>query len=78
MKPLRFSKSARRHRIGRGHAYYVIVTGSYAFETDPQTGNPAIIVVGRDTRGVELTIVLIELEEMFLVIHVQPTYQRRK
>ncbi|MDQ4132031.1 MAG: hypothetical protein M3179_02240 [Actinomycetota bacterium] len=77
MKPIRFSRSARKHRIGRVHADHVISYGTYAVETDPVTGNPALIVEGNDDRGVELRIVIIEHETYFLVIHVQPAYRRR-
>jgi hypothetical protein len=47
-------------------------------ETDPKSGDTALIWVGRDTRGVELTIVAVEKETYFVVTHVQPTYRRRK
>lgn len=47
-------------------------------ETDPKSGDLALIWVGPDTRGVELTIVAVEKETYFIVTHVQPTYRRRK
>lgn len=53
-----------------------MVTGTCDFEADPLTGVPAIVFVGRDTRGVELTVVVLDLPMVFLVIHVQPSYRR--
>ena len=77
-KAIRFSQAARRHRIGKGHAFYVMATASVSEETDPQSGDLAVVWVGPDTRGVELTIVAVEKETYFVVTHVQPTYRRRK
>ena len=77
-KTVRFSQAARKHRIGKAHAFYVMATAPVMEETDPQSGDLALIWVGPDTRGVELTIVAVEKEAYFIVIHVQPTYRRRK
>jgi hypothetical protein len=77
-KPIRFSQAARKHRIGKTHAFYVMATAPVIEETDPKSGDTALIWVGRDTRGVELTIVAVEKETYFVVTHVQPTYRRRK
>ncbi len=76
-KPIRFSQAARKHRIGKAHAFYVMVTAPVIEETDSKSGDPALIWVGRDARGVELTIVVVEKETYFVVTHVQPTYRRR-
>ena len=78
VKPIRFSQSARRHRIGKAHAYYVMATGTYAFETDPKTGAPTVIFSGLDDRGAHLTVVVVELADRFLVIHVKPTYPKER
>lgn len=77
-KAIRFSQAARKHRIGKAHAFYVMATAPVLEETDPKSGDRAFIWVGSDTRGVELTIVAVEKESHFVVTHVQPTYRRRK
>ena len=78
MKPIRFSQSARRHRIGKAHAYYVMATGAYEFDTDPKTGAPTVVFTGPDDRGADLTVVVVELSDRFLVIHVKPTYPKER
>lgn len=77
VKPIRFSQSARKHRIGKGHVYSVIATAPVEVTTDPVTGREGLIWVGPDDRGVTLTVLLLELADCFLVIHVQPAYRRR-
>jgi hypothetical protein len=54
-----------------------MVTAPVVEEADPKSGDLALIWVGHDTRGVELTIVAVEKETYFVVTHVQPTYRRR-
>jgi hypothetical protein len=53
-----------------------MVTAPVIEEADPKSGDPALIWVGPDARGVELTIVVVEKETYFVVTHVQPTYRR--
>ena len=62
MKPIRFTRSARRHRIGKTHALYVMNTA------EPLIEDRGITWIG------ELTVVLVERPEVFLVIHVMPNY----
>lgn len=78
VKPIRFSQSARKHKIGKARVYYVMATAPVAETTDPETGRDGLLWVGTDDRGVTLTVVLVEPEQYFLVIHVQPAYRRRK
>ena len=78
VKPIRFSQAARKHRIGKAHAFHVMVTAPVIEETDPKSGDLALIWTGPDSRGVELTIVAVEKEHCFIVTHVQPTDRRRK
>jgi hypothetical protein len=74
----RLSQAARRHRIGKAHAFHVVATAAVMEETDPKSGDLALIWVGPDTRGVELTIVAVEKKAYVVVTPVQPTYRRRK
>lgn len=72
MKPLRFTRSARRYRIGKAHALRVINTA------EPIEDEDGIGWIGPDDRGVELEVYLLERPDVFLVIHVMPTDLRRK
>ncbi|MDR7300227.1 hypothetical protein [Haloactinomyces albus] len=79
MLPVRFSRSARKHRIGKAHA----------LEAMGNAGTPQIIPadtehderllwIGPDDRGVELEVIGIECDDMLLVIHVMPYAYRRR
>jgi hypothetical protein len=46
-------------------------------ETVMASGNPALLWIGPDDRGVELEIVAAVLPELYLVVHVMPTALRR-
>jgi hypothetical protein len=78
MKPIRFSRSARRHKIGKAHAYHVISSSEPTIVTDPQTNQPTLTWIADDSRQRELEIVAIETPDCFLVIHVMPTDLRKK
>ena len=76
---IRFTQSARKHRIGRASARHVLAT------TDPtpvttSSGADAWLYVGPDERGRELEIVALEVvdagQPYLLVIHVMPTQLR--
>jgi hypothetical protein len=78
---IRFTQSARRHRIGRTSARHVLAS------TDPtpittSSGADAWLYVGPDERGRELEIIALEVrpddavQPYLLVIHVMPTQLR--
>ncbi len=76
---IRFTQSARRHRIGRASARHVLAT------TDPtpvttSSGAKAWLYVGPDERGRELEVIALEVagaaQPYLLVIHVMPTQLR--
>lgn len=69
-KVVRFSQSARKHRVGRLHALFVINLYEPLIDADDPDRK---MWVGADSRGRELEIIGIELEEYLLVIHVMPT-----
>lgn len=72
VKPIRFTRSARKHRIGKTHALHVMNT------SEPVDDEEGIGWIGPDDRGVELEIYLLERPDVFLVIHVMPTELRRR
>jgi hypothetical protein len=77
VKPIRFTRGSRKHRIGTKSAYYVITMTAATITTDPDTGDTTLSWVGEDERGRELEIVAIEKPDCYLVIHVMPTHYRR-
>jgi len=80
---IRFTQAARKHRVGRGSARYVMARTAPTGVVTEQ-GNPAWRYVGRDERERELEIVAVELDDtaegdaVLLVIHVMPTQLRRR
>jgi hypothetical protein len=69
-KGVRFTQSARKHRVGRAHAMYVL--NLYDFQEDPEDPT-RLRWLGSDVNGRELEIIGIDLDEYLLVIHVMPT-----
>jgi hypothetical protein len=78
---IRFTQSARRHRIGRASARDVLATT----EPTPVTtssGAKAWLYIGPDERGRELEIIALKVQPgdaaqpYLLVIHVMPTQLR--
>ncbi len=77
MQPVRFTRSARKHRIGKRHALYVMEHGEPEVVPRGRYPDDQLIWVGRDDRGLELEIVAVEKPDALLVIHVMPTGLRR-
>lgn len=73
---IRFTRSARKHRIGKLRALEVI-SNHEPREIKDERGN-RLLWIGQDQRGLELEIVGIELDEAILIIHVMPFRYRRK
>ena len=79
---IRFAKQARRHKIGRAHALY-IMRGEPVEATRP-TGEVELSWVGPDGTGRELRVIGVVTthtrtgRQMVLVIHVMPTALERR
>lgn len=74
---IRFTQAARKHRIGRASARYVMAR-TEPTPTRTARGNVAWRYVGPDERRRELEIVVVEVGDdhgglVLLVIHVMPT-----
>ena len=74
---LRWTQSARRHRIGCGSARYAMERAQPT-RTTTVGGANAWLWIGADERGRELEIIAVEIEPdddvpYLLVIHVMPT-----
>jgi hypothetical protein len=78
VKPIRFTRGSRKHRVGKKSAYHVIPMTDATITTDPDTGETTLSWVADDERGRELEIVAIEKPDCYLVIHVMPTHYRKK
>lgn len=76
-KPIRFTRKARSHKIGKAHVFYVMAT-TEAHEALLNIGLPGLVWTGFDERGVELNIAALEKDDCFLVIHVMPTYPTKE
>src|SRR5699024_10611511 len=74
---VRWSRSARRHRIGRGSAREVMAARDTSITTAvTNRGEQALRYVGTDSRGRGLEIVAVVYPNFLLVIHVMPTRYR--
>ncbi len=75
---IRFSQSARRHRIGKQRALFVINTNApteFSFDgIDPVRFHWK----GLDDRGLELEIIGVKTPTGTLIIHVMPTSLKRR
>lgn len=77
MQRVRFTQSARKHRIGTARALHVM--NSYEpTATTTVRGEAAMRWQGADDRGVVLEIVAVEMPDYLLVIHLMPMYRGGK
>ena len=78
---IRFTRSARKHRIGRASARHVLASTEPTAVTT-SSGADAWLYVGPDERGGELEVIALEVHpadggrRYLLVIHVMPTQLR--
>ena len=77
-KVVRFSQSARKHRIGKAHVLHVLDNHEPITVQTVEHASPRMMWTGKDSRGLELEVVALDLPEYLLVIHVMPTSFRRK
>lgn len=74
MKLVKFSRSSRRHKIGRAHALAAMENaGEPTVVPATEKYDEQLEWIGRDDRGVELRIIGLDRPDVILVIHVQPT-----
>ncbi len=75
---VRFTQSARRHRIGKARALHVInSTEPTVVSADDET-REKLVWVGPDDRGLDLEVVAIVEPDYLLVIHAMPYQFRRR
>ena len=73
---VRFSQSARRHRIGKAHALHVINSIDPEVIPADDTNRNRLLWISPDDRGLDLEIVAIVEPDCLLVIHVMPHHFR--
>ena len=74
---IKFTQAARKHRIGKAHALFVIENNPFFVVTD-EVGRVQRVWQGLDDRGVELEVVAVVLKEYLFVTHVMPANFRRR
>ncbi len=77
-RTLRWYRSARRHRIGKAHAKFVIDSVVPDHVPATATADARLVWIGEDDRGIELEIVALDLDDAIVVVHVMPTALRRR
>jgi hypothetical protein len=76
---IKFTQSARKHRIGKARALFVIAHYSPSINLgEDQDGEDQKIWIGEDDRGLELEVTAIVLTDCLLVTHVMPTDLRKR
>lgn len=71
-----FTRSARKHKIGRASALYVLGTVEPVREVGAsREGHDYLTWKGPDERGRVLEIVAVDRGEDFLIFHVMPEYK---
>jgi hypothetical protein len=78
VRPVKFTQSARKHRLGRAR---VLAAMEAAGEPEhvPADGDldDRLVWVGPDDRGVVLEVIAVDLPDYLLVIHAMPLAFRR-
>jgi hypothetical protein len=78
MVQIRFTQSARKHRVGRESARHVMEHHEPGREEATSERSARLYWVGMDERRRELEIVAIVEPDYLLVVHVMPTHYRRQ
>jgi len=79
VRDVRFTTSARKHRIGKARALQAMLDAGEPLVL-PGAGDldDRLLFIGLDDRGVELEVIAIEQPGHLLVIHVMPYAFRRR
>jgi hypothetical protein len=77
-KEVHFARSARKHRIGKAHVLFVLVSCEPMTVLISDGEDQKLLWIEYDDRGLELEVIALELAESILVIHVMPRSFRRR
>ena len=72
---VRFTKSARKHRLGRGRVLEIIEGVEPTVQSDAR--GDRLLWIGRDSRGLEIEVVGLLLSDVLLIIHAMPAGFRK-
>jgi hypothetical protein len=75
VRRVKFTQSARKHRIGKAHA--LAAMNAAEPERMDAAGGDRLLWVAPDDRGVTLEVIGIDLPDYLLIIHVMPRTFRR-
>lgn len=75
---VRFTQSARRHRIGKARALHVINSAEPTVVPADEETREKLVWIGPDDRGLDLEVVAVVEPDYLLVIHVMPHKFRRR
>lgn len=79
MRQVRFTPSARKHRIGKARALQAMEQAGEPLVIPATEGlDQRLLFIGDDDRGVTLEVIAIQLPDYLLVIHVMPYAFRRR
>ena len=78
MKKVRFTRAARKHRIGKAHVLAAMNKAQPERFPARAGMDERLLWIAQDDRGLLLEIIGIDLEECVLIIHVMPYAYRRR
>jgi len=78
VKPIRFTRGSRKHRVGKKSAYHVIAMTAATITIDPDTGETTLSWVADDERGREPRDRGDRETRLLPHVHVMPTHYRRE
>lgn len=72
---IRFTKAARKHRLGRARVV-AVMSHAAMYPVRTNQGNAACLYVGQDPRGFTVEVIAVALDNGdLLVIHASPVYE---
>lgn len=67
-RSVRWYRSARRHRIGKSHAMFVINSTTPDHVPATATADARLVWIGEDDQGIELEMVALDLDDAIVVV----------
>jgi hypothetical protein len=77
-KPVRWARSARKHKIGKAHALFVMDSVEPVLVPATEQRDARLLWEGNDDRGLKLEIIALDLPDRLIVIHVMPKFERKR
>ena len=74
---IRFTQSARKHRIGKQRVLFLLANNEPLTFTGEDLDEDTIVWIGKDDRGLELEVIAIRTSSGILIIHFMPLNFRK-